>query len=56
MVDVCVFLRIINMNSVVIDMVNMKFVTLVDYTTKFKELVRFCPHYNGVKAKESKCM
>lgn len=25
--------------------------SVVDYTTKFEEQVRFCPHYNGVEVK-----
>lgn len=30
--------------------------TVDDYVAKFKELSRFCPHYNGVEAEGSKCV
>lgn len=31
-------------------------VTVVDYATKFEELSRFCPHYNGMEVEGSKCV
>lgn len=30
--------------------------TVVEYAAKFEELVRLCPHYNGVEAEGSKCV
>ncbi|XP_050890459.1 uncharacterized protein LOC127095870 [Lathyrus oleraceus] len=30
--------------------------TVADYAVKFEELVRFCPHYNGLEAEGSKCV
>lgn len=29
---------------------------MADYATKFEELYRFCPHYNGVDVEGSKCV
>lgn len=29
---------------------------VVDYATRFKELSRLCPHYNGVEVDGSKCV
>ncbi|XP_050897099.1 uncharacterized protein LOC127103906 [Lathyrus oleraceus] len=30
--------------------------TVVEYAAKFKELVKFCPHYNTANAERSKCL
>ncbi|XP_058772134.1 uncharacterized protein LOC131645962 [Vicia villosa] len=31
-------------------------IIVADYFAKFKEMVRFCPHYNGAEAEGSKCV
>lgn len=30
--------------------------TVVEYATKFKELVKLCPYYNGATVEGSKCI